>query len=622
MPDNNESLFIAAATNMALMQMLKVSRPRKKEPIVPWLKKNVDMSFDKTAAASGHYSPYAYQVEPLEAQEDRRVHHISLMMGQRLGKSTIWRMGLLKRVADGGCSALIAYPSLDLGLKQNNDAVKPLLTMLPEVRRDFAMRGNVKVDSYHSPSTSSVVYFMGAGSPILSLTASYIIVDEVDFIELGKTGAGDKNTSQLKNLWLRGQTYSDRLMIDVSSPTNYSGAIYNVWLKGSRGIWNLRCVSCGGLVPANRLAFRRDGADRWAGLQWDKDERGQIIPDSLRYVCPLCGYEHDESEAEALAFEGKYVHEVESNIAHRSFQAGALANPRLWKWLEIAQAQEDATDADGKKYLHNTVLGMPYKHVREGDPSVSIETSNKSRQVEYPPDLAERIVLVCAGVDQQKSELAGRKYYVAVVRGWDDDGNSWLLSHGIDESLDALHARLSTTHYGHQVRLAMIDQGGFSNVDDLEPFVASHPTCYFYKGAAAKDLHGENYLASATQKKLFLCNAIGYQVKLLDLLYSPRRPRGYCWWLPMQVLPDYMQQLSNVRPNPRMTKDSNGQEYAQWAAFGGDRRDYFDAERMALCAMDIACDFFPPSSFASGHIPTFAAREKIMKILRQKKRRQ
>ena len=618
--EQDESLFYRAAGNTASLQLLKAIRPKLRERIIPWLASHVDMTYDKTAAASGAYTPYPYQVEPLEAQEDSRVHRITLMMGQRLGKSTIWRMGLLKRVADGNCSAVILYPSLELGLKQNNDSVKPLLTMLPEVKKDFSVRGNCKIDSYHSPSTSSVVYFMGAGAPLLSITAGYLIADEVDFIELPSSGEEEKNTSQLKNLWLRGQTFPDRLMICVSSPTTRGGAIFKEWGKGSRGVWHLRCVKCGALIPGNRLAFRVDGCDRYAGLQWDKNESGQVMADSIRYICPHCRYEHSESEAPELAGRGQYVHEVEGNASHRSYQAGALANPRLWSWLEIAQHQEDAVDADGKKYLHNSVLGMPYSHVKEGDPAVSIEEANKSRQVDYPADLGERLAIVCAGVDQQKSELAGRKYYVSVVRGWDDEGNSWLLSHGIDENLDALHQRISATYYGHTVRLALIDQGGFSNAEDLDPFVSTHPTAYYYKGAPAKEIAGLfDYCASRTQKKLFLVNALAYQVKLLDLLYSPRRLRGYAWHLPPSVQPDYMAQLCAVKPNTRMQKDSNGLEYAKWAAFGGARRDYFDAEKMALVCCEIGCANLPPASFPAGHVPLFAARERVLRLLRAKK---
>ena len=617
--NQDETPFVFAASNFALSQLCKGIKPKAKEPIIDWLTNHVDMSYDATTAVNGYYKPYPYQIAPLKAQEDPNVHRITLMMGQRLGKSTIWRMGLLKRVADGNCSCIVAYPNLELGLKQNADSVKPLLTMLPEVKRDFSMRGNVKIDSYHSPSTSSVIYFMGAGSPLLSVTASYLIADEVDFMELPQAGEEGKNTSQLKNLWLRGQTFPNRLMIVVSSPTQYGGAVYQDWLKGSREVWHLRCCHCGNLIAGNRLAFRIDGKAEWAGLQWRKNESGQVIEESIRYICPICGHSHTQADAYDLADNGDYVGEVQ-NVSHRSFQAGALANPRLWNWLEIANWQESATDGDGRKFLHNSVLGMPYKHTREGDAvSMSIEQANKARQIEYPADLGSKIEIVVAGIDQQRNELAGRKYFVVVIRGWDKDGNSWLLHESIADTLADLENKLKSIYYGQKVTLALIDQGGFSNVDDLDPFVESHANCYYYKGAALKDEKGNavDFTPSKTQRKLFMANAIGWQVKLLDLLYSPKRPKGYNFWLPLKLSTEYLQQLCNVRPNSRMQKDSAGQEYANW--YANDRRDFFDAEKMALCALYIAAQYLPPHCYRAGHIPLFIAREKILELARLKK---
>ena len=86
-------------------------------------------------------------------------------------------------------------------------------------------------------------------------------------------------------------------------------------------------------------------------------------------------------------------------------------------------------------------------------------------------------------------------------------------------------------------------------------------------------------------------------------------------------MPDeYFRQLCAVRPNVRMGKDSSGLEYVNWAAFAGARRDFFDAEKMCLCALDLAVEFLPPVLFAHGRIPLFAAREKLMAAARRVKR--
>ena len=86
---------------------------------------------------------------------------------------------------------------------------------------------------------------------------------------------------------------------------------------------------------------REDGT--YAGLQWRKTEAGAIIAESIRWICPTCGRSHAEPEAKEMASNGAYIPQGECG-EHLSYQCGALGNPWLWPWLQIAQAQEDAVE--------------------------------------------------------------------------------------------------------------------------------------------------------------------------------------------------------------------------------------------------------------------------------------
>lgn len=612
----DEKPFYTAASYYVVEQLLKGIKPTIKEDIVTWCESTIDLGFDKTSSATGLVKLYPYQREILRACDDASVQEVTIQAGQRLGKSSIWKYALLKRIHDNGLSGMVVYPSLELGERTNRDTLLPLLQTLPEVAHDLAIRGNRLKNSYHIPSQNSIIYFVGSGSQVISSTCDFVVLDESDFCELQNDDDEKKNMSQIKALRLRMQTFKNRMFIVCSSPTQYGGVVHRNWERGSRGEWNLRCLHCGELSPVKQLAFFTDGS-KWAGLQWRKDDNGEIIDDSIRWICPHCLHEHTFADAYKMNELGQFVHQRPSNLLHRSFQIGALANP-LFSWREIAQAQEDAIDGDGKKYLNNTILGMPYKHVAEGDSSVSIEETNRKRQIEYPNDLDSKLSIVLMAVDQQKSEVAGAKYFVSVVRGWCEDGSSFLLSAGTDNSLDAVLNRLQSTYYGHKVSLCLIDQGGFSTADDLDPFVISHSTAYFYKGTSAKFLDGKNFLISKEVKKLFICNALGYQVKLLDLMYSPRSGNGYSWNLPLNVDAEYFKQICNVKPNAHMSKDGNGMEFANWCVFGADRRDFFDAEKMCLAALDIAIAYLPQNQWVKGHIPLFAAKAKLLEAIRLK----
>ena len=612
----DETPFYEIASNFALKKFLEGIKPHVVEDICAWVEDNIDLSFDKTSAANGKVKLYPYQKEALRATDDPTVQEVTLMWTQRLSKSFCWKASLLKHVHDGNCSSLILYPSAQMGERMNQDTVLPLLQTLPDAARDLSMRLNKTKDSYHIPSQGSVIYFAGSGTQIISYTANFCILDESDFIDLQNADDEQRNMSQLKALRIRMQSFKERKLIVCSSPTQYGGIVYQNWKRGSMGEWHMRCLNCGELFPTKQLAFYLDG-DKWAGLQWKKDDNGTIIEDSIRWICPHCLHEHTYQDAWQMNEQGVYVHQRPNNLLHRSFQVGALANPSLWTWREIAQAQEDATDGDGKKFLCNSILSIPYKHVAEGDTSVSIEETNHRRQVDYPQDIDKKIVLVVAGIDRQASEIANSKYYISVVRGFCDNGDSYLLSCGVDQTLDDVEARISNTYAGHKVALALIDNGGFETAE-YQPFVESHNNLFWYKGTSASKNDNKDWVASTNVKKLFTCNALGYQVKLLDRLYTTRRVDGNKWFLPINVDADYFQQLCNVQP-ARAMKDQNNFAFENWCSYGANRRDYFDCEKMILCAVDIACSVMPAHMFETGRKPAFFVKEQLMKMARNKK---
>ena len=615
----NQQRLDADAYQFALRRMVAQLEPKETADICSWAEHNIDLAALPVIAEPGMLQLRPYQREPLAATEAEGCQEVTLMFGQRLGKSTLWQIATCYRAAKGGMAGLIVYPSLDLGRRMNQDYLRPMLGLLPGASEDLASRGKVKRDSYHLPSLSSTIYFVGGGAPVISLAANFAVLDECDFVNLVNEAPDKQNVSQLRAVRLRMQTFKRRMLIAASSPSIKSGPIYRNWLLGSQGTWHNRCLGCGVLHSASRLSWRlEDGT--YAGLQWEKDARGQVDESSIRWICPTCRRAHTEDEAMAMVEAGEFVHARPSMAAHRSFQVGAMASPQTWKWREIAEAQEAATDSDGKKFLCNSVLGTVYEHQRENsEDAEELGTALQSHMAEYPQDLPSRLSVVTMGVDQQKSELAGDKYFVWVRRGWDEDGNSWLLGSGAETSIDALRAKLQEPTGSLRPALALIDQGGFESDAELDAVVRDLPFASYYKGTDARFLQGRTWLPSKEQHKLYLAAALHWQVKLLELLYDPPRPVGYRWCMPIDPPQEYLAQVSAVRPNNRMSKNGSGDLYANWCARGRDRRDYFDAEKMALAALDIACHYLPPQSFPLHRKPAFWVREKLLAASRAAK---
>lgn len=614
----NEAPFLTNISAYAVRTFLNNIRIKEKENICEWVERNVDLSFDQTSSASGLIHLYPYQREVLEAMDDPLVTDITLEAGQRLGKSQCWKLALLKHIHDGGTSAVIVYPNLELGERTNRDTLQPLLKTVPEVAQDLAIKTNILKTSYHIPSCNSIVYFVGGGSQVISYTANFCVLDESDFVELRNSDAEDAQMSQSRALRLRMKTFNEKKFIVCSSPTQYGGVVHTAWKAGSQGTWHLRCLHCGEYSPANKLAFFVDGKE-WRGLQWEKNDEGDIINDSIRWVCPVCGHAHTETDAVAMNEQGRYIHQ-KPNTAHKSFQCGALSQPLFWGWREIAQAQEDASNGDGdaKKYLCNTILGMPYKHVREGDTSVTIEQTNEARKIEYPADLASRLTVVVAGIDRQATDAEGR-YFCSAVRGFCDDGTSYLLSAGFDKDMEEVRKRISASYYGLPVRVAMIDNGGFTT-GDVDPYVFQFcKNLYYYKGTSTNQLQDEDFRLAQGTKRMWLANATRYQVRLLEMLYTQTKTG---WYLPTDCNADYFQQLCSVKPANGSMKDGRNLEFPNWCSSQGQHRDFFDAEKMLLVALDVACKYVPAQGFALGHKPRFYVEREIKRLARLKKPQQ
>ena len=599
----------------AAKKILAVCIPKNREPIVEWVQSSVDLSYDRTSSASGKVTLYPYQIAPLRATETAGVRQVTLMWAPRLGKSTVWKFSLLKRLHDGNTSGLILYPSLAMASKTNADTLKPLIRTLPELASDLKKRGNITKDSYRLNSSNSIVYFLGGGAQVINYTANWCCLDEADQIEVGNEGEEGENIDQLRALKIRMQTFKNRLLIACSSPTNYGGLIYNSYKSGSRHVFNLRCLHCGTLTPANQLAWPvKTGT--YAGLQWQKDENENVIIDSIRWICPICGFQHVEADAVRMAELGEYVAQNPEEQEHLSYQVGALANPWLWSWREIAEAQEAAVDTGGRKHLRNNILGMPYEPKRANDSlTQSIPEVLETKKQDLPAEARGKISCVTAGIDQQATGLSGSNYYVYSIRAWDENGNSWSVGHGLANTVAELDAVVNATYCGQRILLALMDAGGFSgNEQRTDGFIASHSNTAYYKGGDSRTLAlspGQTWRWSDNVKYLSLCNADYYKEKLLDLIYGVRRPVGYEWHIPSAPERAYLMQLAAMRPNQRM-RDGRGEAFANWNP-GAERHDFFDTEKMSLAALDVAAQLFAPNLWPKGRLPAFILAEMLRK---------
>lgn len=233
------------------------------------------------------------------------------------------------------CQSLIVYPSDNLAAETNQAKIKPLIRHIPQLKAELNRPRSFRSDRYNF--TNLISYFQGSGSKIVSKSCKIVIGDEVDqWVNLGTVD----NISDLKK---RTRSYDSSICFLVCTPTTENGTIWREFLKGSQAYWHLRCKGC------NELTMRScDIHNLQFESEYDEALKQYIVKeDSIRLVCPVCGYQHIEEDKKWMNINGGYIHKIQNKIKEfPTFQVGALASQlKSLSWKYIANAQLES----GKK---------------------------------------------------------------------------------------------------------------------------------------------------------------------------------------------------------------------------------------------------------------------------------
>lgn len=193
---------------------------------------------------------------------------------------------------------MIVYPSDALASETNLTKINPLIKRIPQLKAELDRPRSYRADRY--AFSNSTIYFQGAGSKIVSKSCKIAIGDEVDvWPVIGKLD----NVADLKK---RTRSYNSSITFLVCTPTEQNGKIWKQFLKSSKGYWHLRCQHCGKLsmrsCDIHNLQFE---------TEYNKEQRQHIVkPESIRLVCPKCGFEHHETMKHDMNVQGGYIHEI------------------------------------------------------------------------------------------------------------------------------------------------------------------------------------------------------------------------------------------------------------------------------------------------------------------------
>ena len=203
-----------------------------------------------------------------------------------------------------------------------------------------------------------IVYliFAGSGTKVMSKSCQFVLGDEVDQYQ------PPPNVNQIKEMKKRTRSYDHSIVGLVCTPTKENGTIWKEYLAGSQGKWYLRCKGCGQLTMRScdikNLQFESD---------YIQKTKSRIVkPETIRLICPKCGYQHVEADKAWMNQNGGYIHKVPQRLeTDPSFQLGALASqlPSM-SWTKIATAQLESGKRNSRQVhitFDNSYRGLPYK---------------------------------------------------------------------------------------------------------------------------------------------------------------------------------------------------------------------------------------------------------------------
>ena len=579
------------------------------QPIIEWAETAIDFSLVPGAAFRKlDFSMYPHTREPIEKWEfDGKIRELTVCGIEQHGKTQIESVGVLYTLVFKAGKILCVYPSDELAAHVNATKYEPLMKRIPQLARELSRPKACRPNSYNFPNASMIFY--GAGRKIMSLDCFVRVLDETD--QHPKNGLRDSVEDSRK----RARSFDESMLCNVCTPSTEDGPIWQAFLHGSRGYWTLRCQGCGELTmrSCDLKNFQFDKTYDDALRQWIP------VRDSIRLVCPACGYQHAEAEKYEMNRVGGYVHERPDLVDERpSYQFGVLCSLRpATDWPAIAeQIVKSGRSSTAKEHmeLDNSWRGLPYRERKVSAEELGDLRKHAWESLPEPAD----IELVFAVSDTQDT------FNPTGIFALDVNDNLHLLEYRnveymyLDraerEMLDRMRAAdglppavtledvVGREYCGIVPQFHVIDEKGH-RTREVESYAKRNRKVWVYCGTGMKT---ELWKISERKARTFLVNAAHFQEELIYHLYDHKNREEGFLYLPPDLPDEVLTEISSVRPD----KASKwGHLRANWTA-GDAVHDAFDVLKMAYFGLDVAFKRLPRSRFRVGRSPRLLRRRK------------
>lgn len=465
------------------------------EKLLPteWAEKHVRIPAGNAIPGLVRFRNAPYQAEPLNMIADPDCRIITLMWSAQTGKTLVELMAMGYFIDHDPQSQMMMQPSqgdLQTWLTAKFDPMVEQSESLSERVAAPRVRGGVN-NQRMKQYPGGWLMFAWSGSPktMRGRSAPKIFTDEIDGYEQTKEGA------PLALIEKRSSTFGDeRLNFRTSTPTfKGASAVESSFEEGDRRRWHVDCPHC----EYSQVLV-------WAQVQWMKDEEGEALPETAKYICESCGAAWDNEDRIKALRGGRWIAE-KPFAGHASYHLPEMAS--LFVQLpDMARAFIKAKKENDMQTFVNVSLAETWDEAgTTHDPDLLY-----SRREAYSARVPAGACVLIAGVDVQDDRLEISVWGF----GGEDGAESWAITHDVlrgDPGQRDLWNRLDdflSTEFDHEsgyrlkIAAAGVDSGGHYTTE-------VYKFCKARSGRRVYALKGSNQRSAPIVSRPTNRNAVG-----------------------------------------------------------------------------------------------------------------
>jgi phage terminase large subunit GpA-like protein len=414
-----------------------------------------------TSEVSNQQGPFSFKNSPYTLKiintiaQNHPARVIVIMKGAQIGLSTSFIENAIGYI-------ISEAPSNILFLVGHDDLVKKAMAKVDNMlsttglRASGVIRSNANRTTNNKTGDNDTLKEFAGGSLTLGPTnhkslrqASYKygFIDDFEAMRSSSKESGDTVALIKQRFASFANTYK---LCFISTPeVEETSNIKGEYEKGDKQKYHIPCPCCDELITLEWESECKNSEVERAGITWKLNEYGQLIEDSVGYICQLCGGFFDESHKNdfllPVEFGGRadwFPTELNpKDPDYISFHISALYAPSyMFGWKHYVKQYLDANpvgaDRDEAKHqtFMNLVLGLPYKMEGKKTSAKDLQKNIRQYQIGTIPDKLSisdgngRIVLITIGADMNGKEDDARIDWEIV--GWSESGSSYSIDQG------------------------------------------------------------------------------------------------------------------------------------------------------------------------------------------------